>query len=378
MNKPKIILKPNFHREMNVVQVIFPYNEVINIQLRNFKALRYSATMKSWYFPEANFTLEKFVNVLKPIANIDYSKLDIPEPVEHDRRKTIRKVSVARLNELQEAAIKKTREHLVLKNYSKSTVKVYLSLLREYFVYHSNKNPLDITEEDIKDYLLYQLEERCVAISTQNQVINAIKFYYEKVEKLERKTYYVERPMKPFQLPKVLSFQEVQLILESTGNLKHEAILATLYAGGLRIGELINLHITDIMRDHRRILIRGGKGRKDRLTLLSDKLLNLLREYVREYRPQSWLFEGSQPGSQYSDTSVRAILKNAAKKAGIRKNVNPHMLRHSFATHMMERGTDIRLIQNLLGHGSLKTTEIYTHISGDAIDRLKSPFDYDD
>ena len=184
--------------------------------------------------------------------------------------------------------------------------------------------------------------------------------------------------MKPFQLPKVLSFEEVQLILNATPNQKHRAVLSTLYAGGLRIGELINLHITDIMRDHKRILIRGGKGRKDRLTLLSDKLLHLLREYFKEYRPKRWLFEGDAPGTQYSDTSIRMVLKDAAKKAGIKKKVTPHMLRHSFATHMMERGTDIRLIQSLLGHTSLKTTEIYTHISRDAIDKLKSPFDYED
>lgn len=362
---------------MNVVQVVFPYNDLINVQLRNFRSLRFSATMKSWYFPSVYFSLEKFIKVLEPLATVDYSQLNIQEPVGSGHRKAHRKASAA-FNELQEAALKKTREHLILKNYSKNTLKVYLNLLGEYFLYHKNKNPLDITEEDIKDYLLYQLEERRVAISTQNQVINAIKFYYEKVEKLERKTYYVERPMKPFQLPKVLSFQEVQLIIKSTGNIKHEAILSTIYAGGLRVGELINLHLTDIMRDHRRILIRGGKGRKDRLTLLSDKLLILLREYVRKYRPKSWLFEGIPPGSQYSDTSVRALLKEAARKAGIRKNVTPHMLRHSFATHMMERGTDIRLIQDLLGHGSLKTTQIYTHITGDAIDKLKSPFDYED
>ncbi len=173
----------------------------------------------------------------------------------------------------------------------------------------------------------------------------------------------------------MLSEEEVARLFRQVNNLKHKSILYLIYAGGLRISEAINMQVTDIHSDRGLILIRNGKGRKDRTTLLSEKMLPLLRAYYKEYRPKLWLFEGPN-GNQYSPTSIRKILQRATISAKISKKVTPHTLRHSFATHLLERGTDLRYIQNLLGHGSPKTTEIYTHITKKGIEKIVSPLEH--
>ncbi len=175
-------------------------------------------------------------------------------------------------------------------------------------------------------------------------------------------------------LPKVLSKSEVKRMIENTENIKHKCILALLYSTGLRRSELLSLRLMDIDSERMVINIKGAKGKKDRISLLSNDMLKMLREYYKKYTPKEYLFEGAN-GKQYSETSVSKILKNAAKRAGIRKNVTPHMLRHSFDTHLLEQGTDLRYIQELLGHKSSKTTEIYTHISIKAIENIKNPLD---
>lgn len=260
-------------------------------------------------------------------------------------------------------------------NYSYQTLKTYRAMFIDYINFYPEIEPEDLTKQHINDYIVYLVRERNVSVSYQNQVINAVKFYYEKVLGRERETYYIERPEKPFRLPEVLSEEEVGLIFKNVGNLKHKSILYLIYAGGLRISEALNLQLTDILSDRHLIVVRNGKGRKDRTTLLSQKMLTLLRDYYKAYRPKKWLFEGPN-GRQYSATSIRAILKSAVKKAGIRRRITPHTLRHSFATHLLERGTDLRYIQSLLGHGSSKTTEIYTHITKKGVEKIVSPLDH--
>jgi integrase/recombinase XerD len=263
---------------------------------------------------------------------------------------------------------------LTLKNYSPNTIRTYRSMLQEFLVYYQKLDPIRITEEQIRDYLLYLIEERKVSISYQNQSINAIKFYYEKVLGRPVRTYFVQRPKKEKILPNVLSEQEVLLILNNTDNIKHKAILSLIYSAGLRRGELINMKINDIDSKRMYVIIRQGKGRKDRYSILSEKVLDLLRRYVKQYKPAEWLFEG-QYGGQYGASSIQHILKDAVAVSKIRKRVTVHTLRHSFATHLLERGTDIRYIQELLGHQSSKTTEIYTHMTQRGLGKIKSPLD---
>ena len=217
--------------------------------------------------------------------------------------------------------------------------------------------------------------ERKISITYQNQSINAIKYYYEKVLGGQRKFYFIDRPNKEKTLPSVLSTQEVIDILKQTENIKHKAILMTIYSAGLLISESINLKFKDIDSDRMQIRVEQGKGKVDRYSLLSVRTLIILREYYKQYRPTVWLFEGGKKGEQYSTRSIQQVFQDAVHKAGITKDVSVHTLRHSFATHLLENGTDLRYIQSLLGHANSKTTEIYTHITTKGFDQIKSPMD---
>ncbi|UZS00310.1 tyrosine-type recombinase/integrase [Chondrinema litorale] len=265
-------------------------------------------------------------------------------------------------------------DKLKILNYSYQTLKTYKAMFIDYINYYPNIRPEELTKQQINNYIVYLVRERNVTVPYQNQAINSIKFYYEKVLGREKDTYYIERPEKPFTLPTVLSEEEVSRLFRVIENVKHRCILYMLYAGGLRISELINLKITDIQSERSLILVRNGKGGKDRTTLLSKKMLTLLREYYRIYRPEYWLFE-SPNRKNYSASSIRKVMKRALKRAKITKQASPHTLRHSFATHLLERGTDLRYIQNLMGHGSSKTTERYTHITKKGVDGIVSPLD---
>jgi site-specific recombinase XerD len=205
-------------------------------------------------------------------------------------------------------------------------------------------------------------------------MLNSIKFYYENVMGMPNRFYAIDRPQKIERLPKVLSKFEVQQLITFAGNIKHKCVISLLYSAGLRRQELLDLKIADV--DSKRMMIRvdQGKGKKDRYTVLSQSLLNDLRQYFKEWQPKVYLFEGAK-GDKYSSGSVRAIVMNTAQRARIHKKVTPHMLRHSFATHLLESGTDIRYIQTLLGHSTTKTTEIYTQVSMISMQGIKSPLD---
>lgn len=262
---------------------------------------------------------------------------------------------------------------LELKRYSINTARTYISSFEKFINFFKKNDLIEITEEDIQQYLNH-LALKGVSSSQLNQALNSIKFYYETVMQMPNRFYAIERPFKERKLPKVLSKEEIFKIIHSTQNIKHKCILSLLYSAGLRRQELLNLKVSDI--DSKRMMIRvtQGKGNKDRLTVLSPKVLTDLRTYFKQWQPSNYLFEGNS-GKQYSASSVKRILEKAALKANINKRVTPHMLRHSFATHLLESGTDLRYIQKILGHSSTKTTEIYTHVSMVHLQKVKSPFD---
>lgn len=275
---------------------------------------------------------------------------------------------------MREKIINDAEKKLTPLGYSNNTKKIYLHFLRLFSIYFKNENLQIIPKEKIESYLFDLIKTQNISYSTQSQFINAIKFYYEKVLEKPKIVYNLPRPQRPKTLPKVLSKNEVKNILNSCKNIKHHCILMLIYSAGLRRGELINLKIVDIDSARMIINIIGAKGKKDRISLLSINMLSLLRKYYKEYKPKEYLFEGAK-GGKYSPTSVAKILKKASTNAGIKKNVTPHMLRHSFATHLLEQGTDLRYIQELLGHSSSKTTEIYTHVSKKAIDKINNTVD---
>jgi site-specific recombinase XerD len=210
--------------------------------------------------------------------------------------------------------------------------------------------------------------------SSQNQYINSIKFYYEKFLEREKQYYFIDRPIKDKKLPIVLSKEEVQCLFNQLYNLKHKTILVLIYSCGLRISELINLKINDIDTQRMLIQIRNSKGNKDRQVQLAEQIHQLIKRYNNEYKPKQFLFNGLN-SYQYSTASIQKIIKRAAIKAGIRKNVTPHTLRHSFATHLLEDGIDIRYIQTILGHSNIQTTQIYTHVSSRHLKNIKNPTD---
>lgn len=262
---------------------------------------------------------------------------------------------------------------LKLKRYSPHTVKNYIHCFTVFLNYFQAEDIEALPKSKILAFLLKQSEQE-ISSSYQNQLVNSIKFFYEKVLGRNSEYYDIPRPKKEHTLPNVLSEEEIIKIFNTVSNIKHKSILYLLYSGGLRLSEIINLKITDIDSKRNLIFIRGGKGKKDRTTLLSQTLLTTLREYYREYKPKDYLFEG-EPGGKYSPRSVQNIFKKALKLSGIKKHATVHTLRHSFATHLLERGTDLRYIQELLGHANSKTTEVYTHISKKGLDKIISPLD---
>lgn len=264
-------------------------------------------------------------------------------------------------------------DKLQVKRYSKNTLLSYVSMFEHFINFYKDVDLLSITERDIKKYLKY-LVDKNVSYSRQNQSINAIKFYYEMVLGLPNRYYHIDRPRKQETLPVVLSVKEVQNILNAVTNIKHKAILMTIYSAGLRISELLDLKIGDIQSDRGLIFVRNSKGNKDRTTLLGNKTLDILRIYYKAYRPKDYLFEGMN-GGQYSSSSIQQLIKKLIKRLGIPKKVTAHTLRHSFATHLLEKGVNLRYIQTLLGHSSPKTTEIYTRVSTVDIEEIKNPID---
>ena len=359
-------LIPAVHKNQAIVKAHFAFDQEIIALVKNQDGARWSQTLQSWYFPKADFNLNTLYQSCKGKVFIDYSRLkQTSRPINKtvsDTPKPIVKIP------------KEYLEKLVLKRYSLHTAKTYSSCFSKFMLFFKDKKLETLTENEIKTFLLYLIQQKKVSPSTQNQYINAIKFYYEKVLKQPKMVFSLDRPIKAKKLPEVLTEKEVLMILKSTPNIKHKTILSLLYSGGLRIGELIGLRIQDVVWDKDYLFVRGGKGKKDRITLLSEHIAPLLKKYIESYKPNYWVIE-SPNRKQYSDSSIRAILRNSTKAAGLQKRVYPHMLRHSFATHLLEKGTDLRYIQELLGHGSSKTTEIYTHVSKKSLANIKSPLD---
>ena len=238
--------------------------------------------------------------------------------------------------------------------------------------HHAPRLPLELNKQDVLDYLAGRVAAG-ISEAYQNTLINAIKFYYEQVEGQPRQYYEVPRPKRPQTNPKVLAREEVRDLLLGTDNLKHRAMLMLAYGLGLRLGEVLALTPADIDAKRMALYVRGGKGKKDRDFPLPKMLLLLLREQFRQFRPSTFLFEGQRPGEPCGERSLQLVVKQAAARAGIRRPITTHMLRHSYATHLLEAGTDIRFIQDLLGHSSIKTTEIYTHVAQNK--RPASPLD---
>ncbi len=263
---------------------------------------------------------------------------------------------------------------LHIRGLAKNTRQSYLKKMH-CFVRHFMRPPDQLTAEHVKQYQLFLTKERCIKWSAFNTHVSSIRFFYRNVLEVDWDVERIPYQRAGKRLPEILSGSQVVALFEAVTNLKHRAILMTLYAAGLRTGEALHLRLGDI--DSKRMMIRidQGKGRKDRYAMLSAKLLETLRRYWRESRPDPWLFPGRDRSRPLTRESVGHVFARARKKVGILKDISPHSLRHSFATHLLERGVNIRVIQRLLGHRNVRTTEIYTHVAETYVRDTKSPLD---
>ncbi|MDP8202636.1 MAG: site-specific integrase [Candidatus Tenebribacter burtonii] len=343
-------------RDKKRVALIFKYNDEIISLVKKIERRKWSASNKFWYLPYRD-------NYLQLLNKQFKGKLEFVEQnTEIDKKQIKSKFPPEYL------------ETLKLKNYSQATIKTYRLHFQRFLKYYGEIQLKDITHEQIRKYLLYLVEEKNYSTSAQNQAINSIKFYYEKVLGKPVEKYYVPRPRKEKRLPEVLSEEEVTRILKQIKNLRHKCIIYLIYSAGLRLTEVVHMKVSDIHSDRKQIFIRSAKGNKDRYGILSETIIRILRRYYKEYKPSIWLFEG-KPGVQFSRRVIQKVFKEAVMKSGVKSYATIHTLRHSFATHLIEHGTDIRYVQHLLGHKNIKTTQIYTHVSRNAIDKIISPLD---
>ena len=349
------------------VKIIAAFNRQIISIIKEIPYNRWDTKNKWWTIPFS----DEFIAKLNSVCEAQQLKVIFEEePVGTSGVKRISPYDVPNYRRAPESYVNK---HIEVRN-SPNTIKNYVSAFEEFINYFYSTDIDEITEPQILEYLRYLVTERKISVSSQNVAINAIKFYYEQVLKGRRKFYFIDRPRKDIILPDVLNIEEITEMIKAADNIKHKLIIMFAYSSGLRLGEVVRLRLTDIDRQRMQVRVEQGKGRKDRYTKLSEKILPVLDAYIREYNPEDLIFNGEK-GKPYSARSVQEVVKSIARKAGVAKKVTPKTLRHTFATHSLENGIDLRYIQSMMGHASSKTTEIYTHITTKGFENIKSPMD---
>jgi site-specific recombinase XerD len=342
------------HKGKQVIFLRFAYNVERNEQVKKLVGVQWSASEKAWYVLDSALYREKF---------------GLPP------KSTVSKKVAAQIHPVNQSALQKYIETLQLKAYSPSTIRTYQNEFAQLLYVLKSTNVDDIDAERLRGYFLYCTNTLKLSENTLHSRINAVKFYFEQVLKREKFFFEIPRPKKPSILPNVLAISQVEKLFSNLENLKHKTMLYLAYSAGLRVSEVVNLRVRDIHSERMVINIKGAKGKKDRTVALSEGILELLRKYYSVYKPKEWLFEGQYEGSPYSTRSLQQIFHRAKEKSKILQPVTFHSLRHSYATHLHERGTDIKLIQELLGHNDIKTTLRYVHVSNRTIENIVSPFD---
>lgn len=375
--RQRVVLSKTTLDQQTVIRIDFPYDKTFMEMLKSRTSARWSGSLRSWYIPEEVFNLRAFYGAIAEMAFIDYTALKRkpPEakPVEHP----VPAVPYRRhiLQGDRRELVDRFRGWMQHKRYGESTIKTYCEAISGFLAFTADKPVSGIGNEDMVRYVNECLIARGLSHSCQNQAVNAAKLFFREIVRTKMDCCKLERPRREHKLPNVLSKEEVRRLLEAPQNLKHRVMLSVIYACGLRRSELLNLKPVHVDSKRQLLLIINSKGKKDRVVPLSERITVMLRDYYKTYRPKEWLFEGQSAGTRYSEQSLQSVLKQAVEKAGIRKPVTLHWLRHSYATHLLESGTDLRYIQEILGHKNSKTTEIYTHVSTKSLQKIKSPFD---
>ncbi|PKP12621.1 MAG: integrase [Bacteroidetes bacterium HGW-Bacteroidetes-3] len=330
------------------IGVYFEKNTELITRIKRIDGARWSQSKRVWHIPDTEENRLRFN--IEPLSHSQPSA----EGFEH---------------------LEKFKQWLSSKRYSPNTIKTYGDALKSFLVFYREKAISEINNNDVIVYNNQYILKNNLSASYQNQIVNSLKLYFKTVQNTEIEVDKIHRPKREKILPNVLSKEEIKMLLNAHSNIKHKTMLSLMYSCGLRRSELLNLKPNDIDSKRNIVIIRLAKGKKDRIVPLSTKILVMLRDYYTAYKPKIWLFEGQAENVKYDERSLSNVLKQALAKTKINKPVSLHWLRHSYATHLLESGTDLRYIQELLGHSSSKTTEIYTHVSTKSLQQIKSPFD---
>jgi site-specific recombinase XerD len=397
----QVILKPLQHREQECIGIYFENYGTINTLIRKQAGAKWSQTNKCWYVPLSKENYNKLFFALKGKAQIEQAELHThladkkkksPVPVKTPPatkpvtsvkllppavKKQVIVYKSGKIQSVNAHIIPAMEQHLKLKAYSTSTIKTYLGEITQLLTILNTIPADDLTPEHLKRYLVHCYEKLKLTENTLHSRINAMKFYYEQVLGREKFFWEIPRPKKRFMLPKVLGESELKRLFNALQNKKHKAILFTAYSAGLRVSEVVSLELKHIDRSRMQLLIKNAKGKKDRYVMLSPLLLDILTNYYKacDPQPKKYVFEGPEAGTPYSSSSMQKIFQIARKNAGIQKEVSFHSLRHSFATHLLEKGVDIKYIKDLLGHFDIKTTARYLHVKREQLVNIESPLD---
>ena len=401
-----IYLKHLWHCHADCIGIFFTKSQLLSNIIKEIPAVKWSQTHQCWWLPlsEVNYNLLK--STISTTAALDTSDLKtflekrnqlkeaiitrkepgqsvkkIILPVPQQKEEQITTIQAGQVINPNQIAIINAHilpameQQLKLKGYSNSTLKTYLNEVGIFLKTIKTHSADEFTVERLRDYLLYCSEKLRLTENTLHSRINGLKFYYEQVLKREKFFWNIPRPKKGMQLPKVLSKEEMIRLIKAIENIKHKTMIMLGYACGLRVSEITAIELKDIDEERRLLFICRAKGKKDRVVGLSPVMIVMLREYKMKYTPAKYLFEGQQKGSTYSTRSLEAIIKAAKEKAGIRKAGSMHMLRHSFATHLLDKGTDVVFIQKILGHNDIKTTLRYLHVTNKDMINILSPLE---
>ncbi len=365
------------HRDKPRVFLRFENDAEATALVRKHFNAQWSATQKAWHVAYNEKIFESICELFFKYHVKVYKKNEYPADYIAPKKTQVNKQhhQLPELNEAGKKHIVQFESWMIARRYSQNTIDTYVNSLKVFLSYYRNKQAQDISNEDLVEFNTRYIIGNKLSVSYQNQIINAVKLFFRIILLKTMNVDLIYRPKNPKLLPNVLSKEEVKAILTIQSNLKHKAMLSLIYSCGLRCGELLKLKLTDVDSKRGLLIIRQSKGRKDRIAPLSQKIVEMLREYYLAYKPSIYLFEGQFKETMYDERSLQNVLKQALYKCGIMKPVSLHWLRHSYATHLLENGTDLRYIQELLGHSRSTTTEIYTHVSNRELGKIKSPFD---
>jgi len=402
----QVILKPLYHRGQSCIGIHFEKNVAIQTAIQKQASCKWSKTHTCWYVPCTGenylrlktalenkaeleiselkkFLLEKKKNnpsqplpfQNKPVAKTEIKKTEIKTNTVPASKSSAQQNGTYRLSKENTDALQQFKQHLILKGYSQSTIRTYDNEFRQFLNTIKEKPANSFTVTRLKDYLQYCHITLKLSEATIHSRINALKFYYEQVLGREKFFWEIPRPKKPLQLPKVISKERIASLINAIENTKHKTIIMLAYACGLRVSEVVSLRVKHVDGHRKTLFIERAKGKKDRMVSLSPNMLIMLREYYKQYKPKDYLFEGQFENEHLTTRSIQNVLQNAKEKAGIKQDGSMHMLRHSFATHLLDKGIDVVFIQKLLGHNDIKTTLKYLHVTNKDLVHILSPLE---